>query len=137
MAFGIGFIQDGETAFLETAQGFGTGADGFDQRNLDAGGLEGTVGFGANAPGDDRFGSKFGDGFGGLDASALGGVEIMRVIVGRGPAGFGVGQDEIFGASEVHVDGIGQRLGGRGDNDFHVDSSFWGGYSTKRPRPLP
>ena len=70
MAFGVGFIQNGQLVSLETAQGFRAGADLFHQRHFDAGRLQSAVGFGADASGDDDFGAQFGDGFRGLDARA-------------------------------------------------------------------
>ena len=70
MAFAVGLVEHGQFVVLETPQGFGAGAHGFDQGDPDAGGPEGLVGLGADAAGDDGFGAEPRDGFGGLDAGA-------------------------------------------------------------------
>ena len=58
---------------------------------------------GADVARDNRLGTQLVDRLGGLDACALRGIEVLRVVVGRGLEGLGIDQQKILGPPEARI----------------------------------
>ena len=122
MPFDVGRLDFGELAVLMGFEGFRDrrGVGGVD---LDSGRLEHGEGLGAAVAADERLGAGAGDALGGLDAGALRGVEVLRVVDERERGGVGVVDEELRGAAEAGVEGRGEIRARGGECNFHV--GFW------------
>ena len=91
--------------------------------DLDSGRLEHGEGLGAAVAADERLDAGAGDALGGLDAGALRGVEVLRVVDELERGGLGVVDEELRCAPEAGVEGRGEIRARCGECNFHV--GFW------------